>query len=305
MNYLEEISKIFHPEEAGGIINLECYDQISDQLLACIHKKYPDCGFVLRDDRLYETQTPAFYLKFFAKLCGNRHGEQDAIRYMHLQDFLHRPIGKLTEIQKRRLAIGREIAKGSQMIFLQEPLRNLDEDSIKIVLEWVETSLDKGKILITTSLSLKLAYYLPGGHYFMDENEIVCLDNQEDEEVIGGEQEMNGTFAVEKISARQEDKILLFNPNEIDYVESQEGKAYVWIRSSSFPTGATLDELEVRLKKYGFFRSHRSYLVNMQKVKEIIRWTKNSYSLKLDGREGSNIPLSKGRIEEMKELYRF
>ncbi|MDR0435024.1 MAG: LytTR family transcriptional regulator DNA-binding domain-containing protein [Gracilibacteraceae bacterium] len=36
------------------------------------------------------------------------------------------------------------------------------------------------------------------------------------------------------------------------------------------------------MKPYGFFRCHRSYIVNLQKVREIITWTRNSYGLILD-----------------------
>lgn len=55
----------------------------------------------------------------------------------------------------------------------------------------------------------------------------------------------------------------------------------------------TLQQLEGRLKPYGFYRCHRSYIVNLQKVREIIIWSKNSYSLKLIGDENTIIPLSR------------
>ena len=38
----------------------------------------------------------------------------------------------------------------------------------------------------------------------------------------------------------------------------------------------------IRDRRYGFFRCHRSYLVNMQKVQEVVRWTRNSYALRLE-----------------------
>lgn len=43
----------------------------------------------------------------------------------------------------------------------------------------------------------------------------------------------------------------------------------------------------------------------MQKVSEVMKWTKNSYSLRMKGGEEENIPLSKGRVEELKEYYGF
>ncbi|MDE5864586.1 MAG: LytTR family transcriptional regulator DNA-binding domain-containing protein, partial [Lachnospiraceae bacterium] len=48
-----------------------------------------------------------------------------------------------------------------------------------------------------------------------------------------------------------------------------------------------------------------SYLVNMQKVVEIIKWTRNSYSMKLVKYENVDIPLSKAKIQELKNMYQW
>ena len=138
---------------------------------------------------------------------------------------------------------------------------------------------------------------MPGKHYFIDKDrelqKINNLSSQED------------CAQPLKISAKLDDKIMLFNPNEIDYIESLEGKSYLYVRNCGFVCTFTMEELESKLKRFGFYRSHRSYLVNMQKVVEIVKWTRNSYSLKLDHLEEVRIPLSKGRLEEMKGLYDF
>lgn len=73
----------------------------------------------------------------------------------------------------------------------------------------------------------------------------------------------------DKIPVKLEDKILVFDPQEIDYAESVRGKCRIVVRGSEFITSSTIQELEERLVRYGFFRCHRSYLVNMEKVKEL------------------------------------
>src|SRR5699024_2523253 len=85
-----------------------------------------------------------------------------------------------------------------------------------------------------------------------------------------------------KVPAKVDDKVILFDPTEIDYIESQEGKAQIVINKESFALDSTLAEIEKKLEVYGFFRCHRSYIVNLQKVREIITWSKNTYSLKID-----------------------
>ena len=55
----------------------------------------------------------------------------------------------------------------------------------------------------------------------------------------------------------------------------------------------------------GFFRCHRSFLVNVQKVAKVERYTRNSFNLTLNDAAHTSIPLAKGRAEEMRERYRW
>src|SRR5699024_1110264 len=71
------------------------------------------------------------------------------------------------------------------------------------------------------------------------------------------------------LAAKVGEKIILFDPPEIDYIESQDGKSHIVINNESFTMDATLTEVEKKLEMYGFFRCHRSYIVNLQKVREI------------------------------------
>lgn len=186
------------------------------------------------------------------------------------------------------------------ILFLQEPVLGTDRDSVQPMIQWIESCGDQGKKVITTSQSLKHVYMLPGRHFFVDEEHAEELP-----ENIFSKQEQSGPYMAEKIPARMGDKILLFDPDEIDYIESMQGKNYLHVRQARFQCSMTMDELCSKLKKFGFFRSHRSYIVNMQRVSEVMKWTKNSYSLRMKGGEEENIPLSKGRIEELKEYYGF
>ena len=112
------------------------------------------------------------------------------------------------------------------------------------------------------------------------------------------------TIVVDKIPAKKGDSVYLLNPSEIDYAESMDGKVELYVQQAGYSCAGTLDELESKLARYGFYRCHRSYLVNMQKVREVVKWTRNSYALRLVGGE-ADIPLSKGRVEEMRSLYGF
>lgn len=96
--------------------------------------------------------------------------------------------------------------------------------------------------------------------------------------------------------------MILFNPPEIDFIESIDGAVIVHVDGENYHCTLTLAELEQRLANFGFFRCHRSYIVNLQKVREIITWTKNSYSLRLHTGKDNVVPLSRTKLQDLKIL---
>ncbi|MGV2929056.1 LytTR family transcriptional regulator DNA-binding domain-containing protein [Macrococcus capreoli] len=106
-----------------------------------------------------------------------------------------------------------------------------------------------------------------------------------------------------RISVKSEDKTLFINPEDIDYIEGADGKVNIYLNNASFKADYTLSELEEKLKVYGFYRCHRSYIINLQKVTEMITWSKNSYSIKFDGLENTFVPLSRTKVKEMQGFF--
>ncbi|MBO9605130.1 MAG: LytTR family transcriptional regulator DNA-binding domain-containing protein [Paenibacillaceae bacterium] len=120
---------------------------------------------------------------------------------------------------------------------------------------------------------------------------------QEPQEV---QEQDQANITLQKIATKRKDKVILFNPPEIDYIESVEGSILVHVGGEHYDCALTLTELEQRLLNFGFFRCHRSYIVNLQKVREIITWTKNSYSLRLTTGKDAVVPLSRTKLQELK-----
>ena len=296
------LEKILYNSASNGtsLLHFECRSDISELLLETLISLCKDVGAVLQNEGYYDYMTVNSYLKLFAGLSGSDVTLDSAVRTMQLDGFLYCKIKSLTPSQKYRVSLAREIIMDRDILFLQEPVLGTDRDSVQPMIQWIESCGDQGKKVITTSQSLKHVYMLPGRHFFVDEEHAEELP-----ENIFSKQEQSGPYMAEKIPARMGDKILLFDPDEIDYIESMQGKNYLHVRQARFQCSMTMDELCSKLKKVGFFRSHRSYIVNMQRVSEVMKWTKNSYSLRMKGGEEENIPLSKGRIEELKEYYGF
>ena len=107
------------------------------------------------------------------------------------------------------------------------------------------------------------------------------------------------------VPARSNDKIVLVDPAEILYIFAQDDHTYLQTLDERLPTQFTLTELEKRLSLSGFFRAHRAYLVNLQQVKEVIPYTRDSFSLRLKDPVGTKVPLSKSAERELRELLGY
>lgn len=293
---MHQISALLTSEKTGCYC-FECKEHIANEIEAMILSQITCLGILSEEDAVYHKMSVIEYLQFFAGLCQHKAMVLQAVELLALSDLSHVKLYKLTRSQLVRVKAAREMICDHEILYLKEPLRNLNEQDVEIMMRWIDAMDQKKKRIFITSQTLKDICMMPGKHYYIDkEKTIQEITN------LSTSEEMTQPL---KISAKLEDKIMLFNPNEIDYIESLDGKSYLYVRNSGFVCSLTMEELENKLKRFGFYRSHRSYLVNMQKVVEIVKWTRNSYSLKLEHLEEVRIPLSKGRMEEMKELYDF
>ena len=67
----------------------------------------------------------------------------------------------------------------------------------------------------------------------------------------------------------------------------------------------TLDDLQSTLSDPLFWRPHRSYIVNINRIKEVAPWFKSSYQLVMSDRDRTEIPVSRGQTKRLRELFRL
>jgi len=65
----------------------------------------------------------------------------------------------------------------------------------------------------------------------------------------------------------------------------------------------TLEELLASLDANLFWRAHRSYLVNINRIREVVPWFKSSYQLRMDDRKQTEIPVSRAQTKRLRELF--
>jgi DNA-binding LytR/AlgR family response regulator len=73
------------------------------------------------------------------------------------------------------------------------------------------------------------------------------------------------------VSINTQERRVFLNSDEISYVEARWPKICIKTQTAEYCISGSLSDLEEKLSPHGFFRSHRSYLVNPKQVKEIIK----------------------------------
>ncbi|MBI4873654.1 MAG: response regulator transcription factor [Acidobacteria bacterium] len=67
----------------------------------------------------------------------------------------------------------------------------------------------------------------------------------------------------------------------------------------------TIEELQSSLDPETFWRVHRSFLVNINRIREVIPWFKSSYQLKMDDKKQTEIPVSRVQTKRLRALLKL
>jgi len=105
----------------------------------------------------------------------------------------------------------------------------------------------------------------------------------------------------DKINLWKNDKIIVVDMNDIYYCIAKERVTYVYTKKEEYSVNLSITEFYNNLTKDKFFRCHRSYIVNITKIKEIIPWFNNTYNLKLQDID-YEVPVSRSNLKEFKQL---
>jgi ABC-2 type transport system ATP-binding protein len=254
-------------------------------------------GVLFEEDNLYKRQTTLSNLEFYNRLYRlPRTRAREVLEYVGLGDQAGINVEKLSSSLGRRLAFGRAVLHEPQVLFLIEPFTKCDETSIKLMSHLIrDQAASDVAVLILAEDPIGLEE-LCWRIYRMDHGRIVDAYDPHETQHSG---------MPFKIPARLEEKIILVDSVDILYIFAQGDRTYLQTIEDCLPTQFTLTELEKRLARSGFFRAHRGYLVNLQHVKEVIPYTRDSFSLRLKDAAETKIPLSKSAARELRELLGY
>lgn len=109
-----------------------------------------------------------------------------------------------------------------------------------------------------------------------------------------------------KIVLQAQSRLLLVDQKDVCFASIDEGVISVVTPSLEGQSKChTLEELLEMLDASLFWRAHRSYVVNINHIKEVIPWFKSSYQLRMDDRKQTEIPVSRAQTRRLRELFKL
>jgi ABC-2 type transport system ATP-binding protein len=249
---------------SGGSIVLDGQHILSGQKSQTNVRK--QIGVLFAEDLLYERQSAQGNLAFSCRLLGlptSCLGEM--LMLVGLSDQAQISVTKLNASARRRLAFARALLGQPRLLLLDQPTLRADLDTQELFARLIRQVAEAGALVLVTDEDLAWAgkcctrvIELEDGHIT---NTYAFSRSAE-----------NGNAAPErlipfKVPARKEDRIVLYDPGDLLYATSRDGRTYLRTATEEATTNLTLQELETKLSGRGFFKAHRAYLVNLQHVK--------------------------------------
>ena len=109
---------------------------------------------------------------------------------------------------------------------------------------------------------------------------------------------------VGRVVVRALGRLLLVDQKEICFASIEGGAISVVTRGVEGESNCrTLEELMEQLDPEVFWRAHRSFIVNIQHIREVVPWFKSSYQLRMDDPKKTEIPVSRAQTKRLRELF--
>ncbi len=110
----------------------------------------------------------------------------------------------------------------------------------------------------------------------------------------------------ERLAIKVGERFLLVQAEEILYASlADDSITVVTNQHAGTSNYRTLDELQARLDPAVFWRVHRSHLVNINKIKEIVPWFSRNYILRMKDEKATEIPVSRTQTRRLREYLKL
>jgi two-component system response regulator LytT len=107
-----------------------------------------------------------------------------------------------------------------------------------------------------------------------------------------------------KVLLRAAGRLFLVDQKDVCFASIEDGIISVVATNMEGQSNCrTLEELLAGLDSDMFWRAHRSFVVNINRIKEVVPWFKSSYQLRMDDKKQTEIPVSRAQTKRLRELF--
>ncbi len=107
-----------------------------------------------------------------------------------------------------------------------------------------------------------------------------------------------------KLVIKSGGRLFLMDAEDVIFASIEDGVITIVTRDMEGQSNfRTVEELQSNLDPKMFWRVHRSYLVNVNRIKEVVPWFKSSYQLRMEDRKQTEIPVSRAQTRKLRELF--
>jgi two-component system, LytTR family, response regulator LytT len=124
-------------------------------------------------------------------------------------------------------------------------------------------------------------------------------ETKQDSQKSSGENLQKGDYKP-RLAIEIDSDIKYLPPEEIVYIDKEGRRIRVHTDKEQFDAQYTLHELEEKLSPFSFFRTHKSYLVNLKYIKELHPWFNGSYNVYMNDARQSVVPVSRNYVKELR-----
>lgn len=213
------------------------------------------------------------------------------------------------------------VCRHSGMEFIAEFTNSIDafdylqEHSHEIELIFLDINMPElsgirlAKIVRKLNQNVKIVFVTAHRDYAVDAFEIQAFDyllkpysEERIERLLDRVTQGSKRPEMNKLSIPIGDKIVIVSVEDISVIEADKKESRIYTKDSCYLSKMKISDLEALLDSKKFYRCHRSYIIQLSKVKELENWFHNSYLVHMKDCSIA-VPISRNNIKEFKSLF--
>ncbi len=129
-----------------------------------------------------------------------------------------------------------------------------------------------------------------------------CLKKEQVEQEVLTEEGQTEERELRRLAISGEGKTVFEDIRNIVFIETCNRGCTIHVKGKAYYEGKTIGEYEKKLEGKHFFRCQKSYLINLEQVKELFPWKNGAFGIRMYGYESEILPVARDRMKMLRHL---